>query len=245
MKSLRYFCPDPRFSGRPPRAAPQRKGRGLFEHGDLPLKRGFCQILSILFLTLTMTACQNPTKVVVIDEGLEDRSFGKIEYGKKFDLKKAVIVDTRTRFEHEMSKLPRSFHLYWKDVDLKDYRGIHKAEKVRRLQKFLALKGVDPYTRVVILGKGLKGNGEEFFVASALLSLGVKMINFMDQAKLKDSLTSRNVPPLENLPYWEKKMVYDYECYDKRGPDYTISSKRVNLKGFSLSQRMFLTLVWK
>ena len=184
-------------------------------------------------LFLFIAGCQiPPTEIVENDGALEDRSFGKIDYGKKFDLKKSVIIDTRSRFEHELSKLPRSFHLYWKDLDLKSYSGPHKAEQKRRLQKFLALKGVDPYTRVVILGKGLKGNGEEFFVAASLISLGIKKINFMDTKKLKDSLISKDIPPLENLPYWEKPLAYDFECKKGKKADFYISKKKLNKKGY-------------
>ena len=123
-----------------------------------------------------------------------------------------------------MSKLPRSFHLYWKDLDLKGYRGIHLEEKKRSLQKLLSLKGIDPFTRVVILGKGLEGQGEEFFVAASLLSLGITKINFMDVKGIKKSMVSKDIPPLENLDYWEAPLAYDFECVDPETYDFEINT---------------------
>lgn len=180
--------------------------------------------LSALVVFFLFVGCQvPPTNIVEQDLSLEHRAFGKIGYGARVDLKLSVIIDTRSRFEHEMSKLPRSFHLYWKDVDLKGYSGIHLDEKKKSLQKFLALKGVDPHTRVVILGNGLSGQGEEFFVAASLLSLGIKKINFMDVKGLKKALTAKDIPPLENLPYWEEPLTYNFDCSNQKTFDFNIS----------------------
>lgn len=205
----------------------------------------FFKVLShgtfVVCIFLALTGCQiPPTNVVENDLQLEDRAFSKVDYGKKFELKKSVIIDTRTRFEHEMSKPPRSFNVYWKDWDLRGYRGVELEEKKRQLQRLLSLKAIDQYTSVVVLGKGLSGKGEEFFVAATLMSLGVTKINFINIKKLKDSLVSKDIPDLENLPYWEEPLKYNFECPENAKADVTIKNPKDYFKDdLSIKQKSF------
>ncbi len=165
-----------------------------------------------LVLSSLLTACQTPTQVVEIDRSIEKRVFSKIEYGKEVTLKRAVIVDVRSRFDHEMSRVPRSFFAYWKDWDLRPYRGDKLDKKRQELQKLLALHGVEPLTQVVILGNGLSGQGEEFLLASTLLSLGVERISFMSAKQAKQAMVARHLPKIANAPLWEKPLQYDFSC---------------------------------
>lgn len=167
----------------------------------------------ILSSFLAVSGCQTPDTVVSeSDESLETRVFSKVTYGDKVELEKAVIIDVRSRFEFEMSRLPRSFHAYWRDWDLRNLRAQNLERKKDELQRLLALKGVDPLVRVVVLGKGLKGQGEEFLVGSTLLALGVEKINFMTYRQAKKAVVSKNPPPLENVPYWSKSLKHQFHC---------------------------------
>ena len=178
---------------------------------------------------LTLARCQLPTKMYETDEGMEQRVFSKIEYGKKVELKYAVIVDVRSRFEHEMSRAPRSFYAFWKDWDLSGYTGARLENKKNELQRLLALKGVDPLTQVVVLGNGLAGKGEEFLVASTLLSLGIERISFMNSKQVKDALVARNLPKLENTPYWKVPLKYNFHCPLPIGKSKSNAVKRADV----------------
>ncbi len=176
-------------------------------------KSSFVLFISFLFLLLTMGCQMQPTAVVENDGNLERRSFSKIDFKSPIDFKRAVIVDVRSRFDYEMSKLPRSFHVFWKDWDLSGYTEAALQGKGRALQRQLSLHGVDPLTQVVILGNGLLGQGEEFFMATVLHRLGIKRISIISQEKVKKALTSKENLPLTNLPSWNQKVLpATYEC---------------------------------
>ena len=118
----------------------------------------FCSLLMSALISLILISCQSPTKVTENDESMETRVFSKITQAQgPVELKRSVIIDVRSRFEHEMSRPPRSFFAYWKDWDLSGYSGVRLESKKKELQRLLSLKGVDPLTQVVIMGKGLKG----------------------------------------------------------------------------------------
>ena len=191
-----------------------------------------------LLLLFVLVGCETATKVTVKDLDEEDRVFSKIEYGKEVKFRHAVIVDVRSRFEHEMSRPPRSFFAYHKDWDLKNYSGEDLKNKVKELQRLLALKGIDPLTQVVILGKGLSGNGEEFLVASTLLALGVKRINFLNEKQVKKALVAKGLPKIENVEYWSKPLAFQVNCLDKQktgSPEVTIAKKnKGSLKPFEV-----------
>lgn len=170
--------------------------------------------LIIIIGPFILSGCQvPPTKIKESDASIEGRAFSRITFDDKgIDFKRVVIVDVRSRFDFEMSKLPRSFNAYWKDWDLRGFTGPRLEQKVKELQRLLSLKGVDPLTQVVILGKGLKGQGEEFLIATTLLSLGIERISFINEKKAKDAIQSKKMPKLENIPYWSKPAGYAFNC---------------------------------
>ncbi len=180
--------------------------------GAFTLRIGYFPFMNRLifyFLTLfllVLSACQTPTKVSEKDMELESRVFSKIEYGKPKELKRAIIMDTRSSFDHQMSRPPRSFHAYWKDWLLRGYSGAKLDDKKNELQRLLALHGIDPLTEVVVLGKGLTGKGEEFLVASTLYSLGIERIRFMTEKQAKEAFVARNLPKVENVPNWSRPL---------------------------------------
>jgi hypothetical protein len=167
---------------------------------------------ALILLVFLMSACQTPTEVIELDSRIEDRAFAKIEYGKDVELKRAVIIDVRSRFDFEMSRVPRSFFAYWKDWDLSGYTGPRLQKKAQDLQRLLSLKGIDPLVQVVILGKGLSGQGEEFLLASTLRTLGIERIAFMSQQQARRAMLAKNIPEIENLPYWTRQVYGSYDC---------------------------------
>ena len=171
--------------------------------------------ISLNLITLgvfLLVGCQTPTKVSELDKNLETRVFSKIEYGKEVELKRSVIVDVRPQFEHQMSRPPRSFNALAEDWDLNGYAGEQLDKKASELQRLLSLKGIDPLTQVVILGKGLNGKGEEFLLASTLMALGVERISFMNEAQAKKAFVAKGLPQLENVPKWSRSVEFPFFC---------------------------------
>ena len=208
------------------------------------LRRTFCTLcrnpLGFCVLFFFVMGCQTGTRLVQKDLGIEDRLFSKIRQSKKLELRHAIIVDVRPRFQFEMSRLPRSFHAYWKDWSLRGLESRDLENKKTQLQRLLALKGVDPLTRVVILGRGVGGRGEEFFLAATLVRLGIQRISFMDQKQAKAALAARNLPPIENVSYWSEKLGPIFECKDgkkRKGAKGGKAGSRVDIVILSDSER--------
>ena len=89
----------------------------------------------------------------------------------------------------------------------------------------MALRGIDPLTRVAILGGGLRGRGEEFLLASTLLSLGIKKISFVTEKQVRLAVTAKDKRPVENVPYWSEDIQFLFDCRGNPDPpDIIISS---------------------
>ena len=130
-------------------------------------------LFRLLFLILG--ACQLVSKGGQTDQSLEARLFSKAQLsGKPLTLHRAVIIDVRSRFQHEVSRPPRSFHAYWKDWDLRGYQGERLERKKKELQRLLALHGIDPLTQVVIMGEGFKRPWGGVFTGQHSLFPGLK-----------------------------------------------------------------------
>ena len=179
-------------------------------------KSSFWLPVVFVLLSILNSGCETPTKIFEADLNVENRTFSKIEYGKSVELKRSVIIDVRSQFDYQMSRVPRSFFAYWKDWDLSGYRGQALEDKKNELQRLLSLKGIDPLIQVVILGKGLSGQGEEFLMASTLMSLGVERISFMSGEQAKKALTTKGLPEIENVEKWSRPLKFNLNCTDSR-----------------------------
>ncbi|MEM7645592.1 MAG: rhodanese-like domain-containing protein [Pseudomonadota bacterium] len=170
----------------------------------------------LCFLFVLVGGCQTPpTEIVENDISVEGRLFSKSPKASQTPIKRLVIVDVRSQFDFEMSRLPRSFFAFWKDWDLRGLSGGPLENKRKELQRLLALKGIDPVTRVAILGKGLKGQGEEFLLATTLKNLGIEKIQFMTPEMVKKAFAAKNLPKLENAPGWSRPENQVFYCSGK------------------------------
>ncbi len=210
------------------------------QFSDFSVKKDHKKLLSVwiscvkhglyFLVSLLLVGCQSPeTLLVETDLGMEGRLFSRA--GGNTDLEKSIIVDVRSRFEFEMFRLPRSFHAYWKNWSLAGFKRGSLTHRKDRLQRLLALKGIDPLTRVAILGGGLRGQGEEFLLASTLLSLGVKKLFFVTEKQVRLAVTARNKRPVENVPYWSENLKFLFDCQSDSGPPDIIISSGLKKEG--------------
>ncbi len=182
-----------------------------------------------VIVLIIVNGCQTPTQVSEKDLDLEGRAFSKIEYGQPKELKRAIIMDVRSSFDHQMSRPPRSFHAYWKDWQLQGLQGQRLEKKRQELQRLLALHGVEPLTEVVILGKGLAGQGEEFFMASTLYRLGIDRLRFMTEKQAKKAFMARNLPEVANAPLWSRPLRSSMNCGDEPASEVAQAMKSADV----------------
>lgn len=131
---------------------------------------------------LALFGCQTPDPTRVVEtriinfEELSQQMKAPVEI--KDD---TVVVDVRSNFDYTMAHIPNSIHLQWEDfAQVRGaVPGLIQAD-VGRVTKRLALKGIGPTSEVVIVGKGLDGQGEEGRMAWTLFYLGVSKVQISD-----------------------------------------------------------------
>ncbi len=154
----------------------------------------FC---SISFLTV-LAACQTPeTKVKTTPERFYSGS--QVLAPVKIDAA-TVVVDARSSFDYSMAHVPHSLSFQWTDFTDAEKPGQLSGD-LAVLTRRLALAGISPTTHVVVLGYGVKGQGEEGRIAWTLAYLGVRDVQFADFDAMKFRLTNVNeenlVPSVE------------------------------------------------
>ncbi len=117
---------------------------------------------------------------------------------------KTVVIDARPAFEYALSHVPRAVPLAWTDFTQSGdgARGVLQADKFA-LARRLARIGVGPDSKVVVVGRGTAGEGEEGRIAWTLRYLGVKNAAPIPLAYFKGPLTSQAGPPPPLVPIWK------------------------------------------
>lgn len=162
----------------------------------------------VSFIFLILLGCQTPsptrvTETQMIDlKELSEQMNGPIKIDE--DL---VVIDSRSRFDYTMAHVRGSIHLSWDELGpiqpIFSPENLQKTTlSVQRLVNRLALMGIHPSARILILGKGLKGNGEEGQLAWALLYLGINKIQIADIESLARLLTNVETSPRKNAESW-------------------------------------------
>lgn len=161
-------------------------------------------IFSILAVFLFSTGCQHkPTKVVtqepVQSVGLTAETLLQGQ---------PVILDARPAFEFNMAHVPGAINVRWEDFSQQNpnSRGLLQKD-LFSLARRLALIGVDPGTKVIVLGKGPRGMGEEGRIAWTLNVLGVSDVYTLLHSSYREMNTIKDVPPVQNKSYWKPQVV--------------------------------------
>jgi thiosulfate/3-mercaptopyruvate sulfurtransferase len=154
-------------------------------------------------VTLLVASCA--TKPTVVYEN----PARKMEMAEKINdpvrvTPETVVIDARSAFDYSMAHIPHAINLKWSDFTEPEptQRGILQKdvfEIARRLARF----GVSPDSRVVVVGRGLKGNGEEGRIAWMLAFLGVKNVQFADIDAFRTQLTNAVTSPPTGVPMWK------------------------------------------
>lgn len=102
-----------------------------------------------------------------------------------------VIADARPAFEYSMARVPRSVAINWADYSEAEpsKRGWPQKDLFAAARR-LARLGIAPDSKVVVLGLGAQGQGEEGRVAWMLAYLGVENVRFGRFGSVKARLTT-------------------------------------------------------
>ncbi|MBV2167793.1 MAG: ABC transporter ATP-binding protein [Bdellovibrio sp.] len=156
-------------------------------------------VLVVAAVLLALACQQKPTKISVqepvISEGVT---------AEKLLKEKAVILDARPAFEFNLAHVPGAINVRWEDFSQNSprSRGLLQGD-LFSLARRLALVGIDPDTKVVVLGKGAQGGGEEGRVAWTLKVLGVKDVYTLVHTSYREMNTTKEAPLVQNKPYWK------------------------------------------
>jgi len=116
-----------------------------------------------------------------------------------------VVVDARPAFDYSTAHVPHSVSVTWSDyVEAEPaQRGIIQRDTFAAARR-LARLGIAPESKVVVLGRGLNGSGEEGRVAWMLAYLGVHDVQFAALDALKPRLTNEpEAQPPASAPLWK------------------------------------------
>lgn len=154
-------------------------------------------------LFLVLTSCQHKATQVYREEPVQVG-----EWSVKNLLKaEAVILDARPAFEFNLSHAPNSVNVRWEDFSQANpmSRGVLEPDHFA-LARRLALIGVSPETRVIVLGKGKQGAGEEGRVAWTLKLLGVQEVFTLVHTSFRAQNPRPEQSLVKNKPYWKPKV---------------------------------------
>lgn len=160
-------------------------------------------LVAIIFAMLFVTSCQQkPTKVVA-----QEAVIGSTLTAENLIKQKAVILDARAPFEFNISHVPGAINVQWEDFSQPNsiYKGLLQND-LFALARRLALIGIDPETKVVVLGKGSQGQGEEGRIAWTLNVLGVRDVYTLHHNSYREMNVTKEAPPVENKPYWKPQV---------------------------------------
>ncbi len=163
-------------------------------------------LLMVLVTSFVFTGCQQKQTKVTSQEAV----IGESITAEKLMKQKPVILDVRPSFEFNLAHVPGAINVRWEDFSRPEAknRGLLQND-LFALARRLSLIGIDPETKVVVLGKGREGNGEEGRVAWTLKVLGVQQVYTLLHTSYRQ-LNPREIPaPVKNKPYWKPQVDED------------------------------------
>jgi 3-mercaptopyruvate sulfurtransferase SseA len=182
-------------------------------------QRGLVLAISCATLSL-VSACQNaPTRVRETPSRKFDAAgvmLAPIRIGPE-----TVLIDARSAFEYSVAHVPRSINIQWTDfTELEpESRGVLQID-LSNYSRLLAARGIGPSSQVVVMGRGLGGEGEEGRLAWTLAYLGITNVQFTSIDSFKPRYTNvveenqaKSVPawklePIESLNVTRAELLF-------------------------------------
>lgn len=168
----------------------------------------------VAVLCVFIIACaQGPTTVSESDLSLLNRSFEFEKTNRPLNItSETVVLDTRAFFDYQISRLPGALFVDANDFSLRRAYGSDLQNKAVKMSRRLALMGINPFSHVVVVGYGDRGQGEEGIVALSLLALGIERVQIGTLYNFKSQVTNKQSPVRPNQRYWEPRIVSSVVC---------------------------------
>lgn len=184
-------------------------------HSERCAKNG---LLVLSFLLVGLGGCVQLPKTRVFEKSETFQKNGsKLEAG-------VFILDARPPNEYLFSHLQGSLSMPWQDfTQRKDpFQGLLDLDLDYHARR-LARLGIGLDTPVVVVGNGLKGQGEEGRVAWTLKVLGLRQVSIRSIAQFSIPFSNQESPPPKSLPAWTLEVQRDWmidkkEFLDKLKP---------------------------
>lgn len=154
-----------------------------------------------LIILLLMVGCQlTPTKVYET-QPVTEKSGQEIPAG-------TIILDARPVFEYSLAHLNGAIPMRWEDFTQREepFLGVLEVDQFFHARR-LARLGIKQDSSVLVVGRGLQGEGEEGRLAWTLKVLGIKNVSFAHIDSFSLPLTKSEAPPRENVSMW--KPIFD------------------------------------
>ncbi|HEX7673649.1 MAG TPA: rhodanese-like domain-containing protein [Bdellovibrio sp.] len=157
-------------------------------------------IIFLLLIAGLFTACQEKATKVTAQEPIISSNLS----AEKIMADNPVILDVRSPFEYNLAHVPGSINVRWEDFSEQspEYRGLLLSD-LWNVARRLSLIGIDPDTKVVVLGKGRQGNGEEGRIAWTLQVLGVRNVITTVHTSYRELNPKEESEGIKNKPYWK------------------------------------------
>ena len=128
----------------------------------------------------------------------------------------SIILDVRSAFEYSLAHIPNSINIQWDEFSEQGtaYKGKLQTD-LFSISARLARLGIDPESKVLIVGQGIKGGGEEGRVAWMLTYLGVKQVSFIDIASLKARMINTSQEQNKSATIWKPTTLDSILCTSK------------------------------
>lgn len=161
--------------------------------------------LIAVVIALGLTGCA--TKETVVKENPERRLESADPNSPLQVTEETVILDARPAFDYTTAHIPRSIPIQWSDFSEREnaQRGVLQND-LFAIARRLARIGIQPTTKVVVVGQGLQGEGEEGRIAWMLAYLGIKDVRFADIKSFKGNLTTIAPDASKNAPIWKPEL---------------------------------------
>ncbi len=144
---------------------------------------------TLIVLLLICGCAQKPTATS------ENRIYPLIAEPKPFAITEdTLLIDARPKFEYALAHVPNSYWMDWQDFAQKNNE---VGTDIKTYHRRLTLFGIGPKTPVVVIGKGLAGEGDEGRLAWTLMWLGVENVHFVGLKHFKTQV-QQTPNPREN-----------------------------------------------
>lgn len=168
----------------------------------------FLYLYAKLFVVLvTIVGCQQaPTKITQATQLSGDLLLKNTSGPLQVD-ESTILVDTRAPFEYSVAHAPGAINFQWQDfASPKTTTPGKVTSDLEGLAHRLALHGIAPDAKVVVMGSGKGGMGEEGRVAWSLVHMGVRDVQIASVGHFKTGMTNAEPAQRPNAPRWEPQV---------------------------------------